>query len=85
MVTVLPYNDVNIELAAAELRTVYVIGMPPETVYGHAAGAWKANAVAEISPLKRAPPTLHSSFIWQRRGIRDMGKRLERHRTNILA
>lgn len=55
MATVLTCNDANIELAVAELRNGYVIGIPTETVYGLAADASNANAVAKIFSLKGRP------------------------------
>ncbi len=55
MATILPIHDRNIELALAALRAGECIGLPTETVYGLAADASNAAAVAKIFALKGRP------------------------------
>lgn len=54
---ILPATDESIETAAAALAAGRLVGMPTETVYGLAANAWDAAAVAKIFAAKSRPPT----------------------------
>ncbi len=55
MATILPINDSNLSRAVEALRASDCIGLPTETVYGLAADATNAEAVAKIFALKGRP------------------------------
>ena len=55
MAAILPYSDVNIDLAAAELRKGSVVAFATETVYGLGADTFNPEAIAKIYELKRRP------------------------------
>jgi L-threonylcarbamoyladenylate synthase len=55
MATILPINDENLARAVDVLRARGCIGLPTETVYGLAADATNADAVAKIFTLKGRP------------------------------
>lgn len=50
-----PFNTASIDIAVAALRRGELIGLPTETVYGLAADAMNAQAVAKIFALKGRP------------------------------
>jgi L-threonylcarbamoyladenylate synthase len=55
MATILPINDANLSRAVDALRADDCIGLPTETVYGLAADATNADAVAKIFAMKGRP------------------------------
>ncbi len=55
MATILPPHTDNIKRAAAAVRRGELVGMPTETVYGLAANAFDASAVARIFAAKGRP------------------------------